>query len=73
MDPCFHVKEIQSILKTLHRLLQTFARNLNDTHRENCVLLNSIQEFIEIETRLLLTFVLCLHNQLVSIHSIAAY
>ena len=41
----------------------------NDTHRENCVLLNSVQEFIEIEAWLLLIFFLCLHNQLISIHS----
>ena len=29
---------------------------LNDTHRENFVLLNSVQEFIEIQAWLLLTF-----------------
>ena len=29
---------------------------VNDTHRENCVLLNSVQEFIETEAWLLLTF-----------------
>ena len=34
------------------------------------VLFNSVQEFIEIETWLLLTFFLCLRNQLMSIHSI---
>ena len=37
------------------------------------VLLNSVQEFIEIEAWLLLTFFLCLHNQLLSMHSIVAY
>ena len=39
----------------------------NYTHRENCLLLNSVQEFIEIEAWLFLTFFLCLQNQLVSI------
>ena len=32
----------------------------------NCVLLNSVQEFIEIEAWFLLTFSICLHNQLSS-------
>ena len=35
---------------------------LNNTHRENFVLLNSVQEFIEIQAWLLLTFFLCLYN-----------
>ena len=34
-------------------------RSFNNTHRENCVLLNSVQEFIEGEAWLLLTFLLC--------------
>ena len=34
----------------------------NDTQKENCVLLNSVQEFIEIEAWLLLTFFIGLHN-----------
>ena len=46
---------------------------INDTHRENCVLLNSMQELIEIEAWLLMTFFQCLHNHLISIHSIATY
>ena len=41
---------------------------LNNTHRENFVSLNSVQEFIEIQAWLLLTFFLCLHNQLISIY-----
>ena len=36
---------------------------------KNSVLLNSAQEFIEIEAWLLLTFFLCLRNQLSSINS----
>ena len=44
---------------------------LNNTHRENFVLLNSVQEFIEIQAWLLLTFFLCLHNQLISAYYIA--
>ena len=43
---------------------------LNNTPRENFVLLNSVQEFIEIQAWLLLTFFLCLHNQLISIYYI---
>ena len=45
----------------------------DDTHRANCILLNSTQELIEIETCLLLFFFLCLHSQLISIHSIIIY
>ena len=48
-------------------------RTLNDTNRENCALLTSVQKFIEIEAWLLLTFFLYLHNQLFSIHSIVTY
>ena len=36
----------------------------------NIVLLNSVQEFIEIQAWLLLTFFLCLHNHLISIYYI---
>ena len=34
------------------------------------VLLSSVQEFIEIQACLLLTFFLCLHNQLISVYYI---
>ena len=37
--------------------------SFNDTHRENCVLPNSVPEFIEIEARLLLSFIICSNNQ----------
>ena len=33
----------------------------------NCILLNSVPEFIETEASLLLTFLLCFYNQLISI------
>ena len=46
---------------------------VNNTHMQNCALLNSVQGFIEIEVRLLLTFSRYLHNQLISIHSIVTY
>ena len=46
---------------------------VNNTYMQNCALLNSVQGFIEIEVRLLLTFSRCLHNQLISIHSIVTY
>ena len=42
----------------------------NNTHRENFVLLNSVQEFIEIQVWLLLSFFLSLHNQLISVYYI---
>ena len=45
----------------------------NDAHRENCVLLNLVQEFIEIEACLLLTFFLCLHNLHISLPHIKEY
>ena len=51
----------------------SYLGSFNDTHRENCVLLSSVQEFIEIEDWLLLTFFLCLHNQLIAIYPIVAY
>ena len=35
-----------------------------------CVLLNSVQKFLEIQGWLLLTFFICLHNQLSSFNSI---
>ena len=38
---------------------------LNDTGKT--ALLNSVQEFIEIQAWLFMTFFLCLHNQLISI------
>ena len=48
-------------------------RFVNDTHREKLLFLRSVQKFIEIEAWLLLKFFICVHNQLSSIHSIAAY
>ena len=60
---------------TMVSLIITLANSIypNDTHKKICVLLNSVQEFIEIEAWLLLTFFLCLHNQLYFIHSIVTY
>ena len=40
---------------------------VNDTHIEE---LDSVQKFIEIQDWLLLTFFICLHNQLSSFNSI---
>ena len=42
-----------------------FFQLFNDTHRENCALLNLAQEIIEVEAWLFVTFLLCLHNQLI--------
>ena len=38
----------------------------------NCVLLNSVQEFVEIKAWLLLTFFICLHNRDISAHFIVS-
>ena len=48
---------------------------MSDEHApgKDYVLLNSVQELIEIEAWLLRTFSICLHNQLISIHSICRY
>ena len=43
---------------------------LTTVTEKNCVLLNSVQESIEIEARMLLTFFICVHNQLSYAHSI---
>ena len=51
-------------------MLQIF---LSKNQRENSALLKSVQKVIEIRAWLLLTFYLCLHNQLFSIHSIVTY
>ena len=40
------------------------------SHGRTCTLLNSVQKFIEIQRWLLLTFSICLHNQLSSFNSI---
>ena len=42
-----------------------FFQFFNDTRRENCALLNLVQEIIEVEAWLFVTFLLCLHNQLI--------
>ena len=47
--------------------------SLSDTHMGKLCLLKSMQKFIEIKVWLLLTFFICLHNQLSSIHPIDTY
>ena len=37
----------KSVIST--KIVQSKSLKINDTHRENCVLINSVQEFIEIE------------------------
>ena len=44
--------------------------HINDAYRENCILLNSGQEFIEIKAWLLLTSFLCLQYELSFVHFI---
>ena len=52
------VNKLLTLNKIILNLLRIFSF-FNDSHRENCVL----------EVWLLLTILLCLHNQLDSIHS----
>ena len=47
--------------------------SVNDTAEKKCLLLNSVVEFIELETWLFLTFFRCLRNQLSDVDSIATY
>ena len=70
--PQVFLKECKYIEKEVIRLItediEVFSRDseyffFNNTYRKNCVLLNSAQEFIEIEAWLLLTLFLCLHYQ----------
>ena len=56
--------------KLLYQLKQPWFAYLNYTHRENCILLNSVQEFTERKAWLRLTFFLCLNDQLISLHSV---
>ena len=68
-----------SILKLIYFLTKwqqhwhTLIIFLNNTRRENCVLINSVPEFDEIEAWLLLTFFVCLYNQLFSVYSFVTY
>ena len=65
--------EIQNESNVFLTFCTTGKINFNVTHWENCVLLNSVQEFIEIEAWLHRTFFLCLNNQSISLHSIVTY
>ena len=58
------------LFNLLLNLLYFYKKNcgFNDTHKENCVLLTSVQEFFERDTWLFLIFFLCLHNQLITVH-----
>ena len=71
------VKQLQEPIQSLATCLQDKLAQVyfgfNDIHKENCVLLNSVQESTEIEAWLLLIFFPCLHNQLIAIHSIFPY
>ena len=40
---------------------------------KKCALPNSVQEFTVVEASLVLTFSICLHNHLSSIHSVVTY
>ena len=64
---------ITSLVEPMLFLLN-LKRNLSEyvifcINDKNYILLNSAQEFIEIEAWLLLTFLICLHNQLSSVYS----
>ena len=49
------------------------AKNSSENFAPLMCWLNSVQELFEIEAWLLPTFFICLHNQLISIHSIVTY
>ena len=53
---------LRSIIAHINFYSETTRNFPNDTHWKNCVLLNSVQEFIEIEPWLLLTFFLYLQS-----------
>ena len=50
--------------------LNSFIHKLTILTWKNFALLNSVQKFVEIQGWLLLTFFICLHNQLSSFNSI---
>ena len=53
INPFFFLEVLLFVLITWAILRASFAAPtvpVNDTHRENCVLHNSVQEFIKIET-----------------------
>ena len=60
------VEPMLSLLNLKWNLSEYVIFCIND---KNYILLNSVQEFIEIEAWLLLTFLTCLHNQLSSVYS----
>ena len=73
-----------AVLQTKDSILNNFIKNfwtfeicfqndlfpLRRCNRENCLLLNLVLQFIEIEAWLFLTFFLCLRNEIFSIYSI---
>ena len=63
-----HLSLFRSVVQ---KLAESFIRSrrlqLDDTHMEE---LDSVQKFIEIQGWLLLTFFICLHNQLSSSNSL---
>ena len=60
---------IKNTVTRKHKLSKKLSSciNINDTHIEE---LDSVQKFIETQGWLLLTFFICLHNQLSSFNSI---
>ena len=72
MPTNFYLKKTQKTLEYMNLVgfYNPFLGWVNDTHREKLCLLNSVQEW---RVWLLLTFFLCLRNQLSSTHSIITY
>ena len=54
-------------LRSGFRGQSSLTKFLGSTEYLDFVLLNSVQEFIEVQVWLPLTFLLCLHNQFISI------
>ena len=65
------VKETPKIISQYY-LFHPIHRCITILTRKNCSI-QLVQEFIEIEAWLLLAFFICLHNQLISTHSIVTY
>ena len=63
-------ENLEKNLIEIYSAYKTQILKFNDTSGRTCALLNSVQKFIEIQGWLLLTFFICLHNQLSSFNSI---
>ena len=63
-------EKVRFVVNTKMIFCYNFGAPLTIFTWKTCVLLNSVQKFIEMQGWLLLTFFICLHNQLSSFNSI---